>query len=98
MLLQSRYTTFEIPPAIEMLRKHFFCSRIYFCFVHQLIFAVLLHSVGGQILLHIRGRVDDLSFSRYLSPFCFLFIKFYCTFSISYKILTQIMFIIIIVL
>ena len=35
----------------------------------------------------IRGRVDDLSFLEYLSPFCFLLIEFHCTFSISYKIL-----------
>ena len=34
-----------------------------------------------------RGRVDDLSFFEYLSPFCFLSIKFHCTFSFSYKIL-----------
>ena len=33
------------------------------------------------------GRVDDLSFFEYLSPFCFLSIEFHCTFSISYKIL-----------
>ena len=33
-----------------------------------------------------RGRVDDLSFFGYLSPFCFLLIEFHCTFSISYKI------------
>ena len=32
------------------------------------------------------GRVDDLSFLEYLSPF-FLSIEFHCTFSISYKIL-----------
>ena len=31
-----------------------------------------------------RGRVDDLSFFEYLSPFCFLLIEFHCTFSISY--------------
>ena len=34
-----------------------------------------------------RGRVDDLSFFDYLSPFCFLLIEFQCSFSISYKIL-----------
>ena len=34
-----------------------------------------------------RGKVDDLSFFEYLSPFCFLSIEFHCTFSISYKIL-----------
>ena len=33
------------------------------------------------------GRVDDLSFFEYLSPFCFLSTEFHCTFSISYKIL-----------
>ena len=33
------------------------------------------------------GRVDDLSFFDYLSPFCFLLIEFHGTFSISYKIL-----------
>ena len=37
--------------------------------------------------LGLRGRVDDLSFFEYLSPFCFLSIEFHCTFSISYKIL-----------
>ena len=35
-----------------------------------------------------RGRVDDLSFFEYLSPFCFLLIEFHCTFFISYKILS----------
>ena len=34
-----------------------------------------------------RGRVDELTFFQYLSPFCFLSIEFHCTFSISYKIL-----------
>ena len=34
-----------------------------------------------------RGRVDDLSFFEYLSPFCFLSIEFHYTFSILYKIL-----------
>ena len=29
-----------------------------------------------------RGRVDDLSFFDYLSPFCSLSIEFHCTFSI----------------
>ena len=35
----------------------------------------------------IPGRVDDLPFFEYLSPFCFLSIELHCTFSISYKIL-----------
>ena len=30
-----------------------------------------------------RGRVDDLSFFDYLSPFCFLLIEFHSSFSIS---------------
>ena len=34
-----------------------------------------------------RGRVDDLSFFEYLSPFCVVSIEYHCTFSISYKIL-----------
>ena len=34
-----------------------------------------------------RGRVDDLSFFNYLSPFYFLLVEFQCTFSISCKIL-----------
>ena len=34
-----------------------------------------------------RGRVYDLSFFEYLSPFCFLSIEFRCTFSISHKLL-----------
>ena len=34
-----------------------------------------------------RGRVDDLSFFEYLSPFCFLSIEFHPTFFTSYKIL-----------
>ena len=45
-----------------------------------------LHS-GGSLAWHHRGRVDDLSFFEYLSPFCFLSIELHCTFSISYKIL-----------
>ena len=31
--------------------------------------------------------MDDLSFFENLSPFCFLWIEFHCTFSIFYKIL-----------
>ena len=31
-----------------------------------------------------RGRMDDLSFFEYLSPFCFLLIKFHYTFSIFF--------------
>ena len=41
----------------------------------------------NYILLIVRGREDDLSFFKYLSPFCFLSIEFHSTFSISYKIL-----------
>ena len=37
--------------------------------------------------LVVRGRVDNLSFFDYLSPFCLLSIEFHSTFSISYKIL-----------
>ena len=33
----------------------------------------------------LQGRVDDLSFFEYLSPFYFSLIEFHCTFSISYK-------------
>ena len=40
--------------------------------------------------------MDDLSFFDYLSPFCFLLIEFHCSFSISYKILPDYMFIIIV--
>ena len=36
-----------------------------------------------------RGRVDDFSFFDCSSPFCFLLIKFHCTFSMFYKILTN---------
>ena len=43
--------------------------------------------VYSQVYFISSGRVDDLSFFEYLSPFCFLLIEFYCTFSISYKIL-----------
>ena len=43
--------------------------------------------MSSQITITERGRVDDLSFSEYLSPFYFLSIEFHCTFSISYKIL-----------
>ena len=38
-----------------------------------------------SMLLKIRGRVDDLSFFDYLSPFYFLLIEFHCTFFISCK-------------
>ena len=41
----------------------------------------------------LRGRVDDLSFFDYLSPFCFLLIEFYCTFPFLRQ-FYQIMFII----
>ena len=37
----------------------------------------------------LRGRVDYFSFFDCSSPFCFLIIEFHCTFSISYKILTN---------
>ena len=47
------------------------------------------------IILH-RGRVDDSSFFEYLRPFCFLLVEFHCSFSISYKILPDYVFIIII--
>ena len=40
----------------------------------------------GHLDKHEQGRMDDLSFFEYLSPFFFL-IEFHCTFSISYKIL-----------
>ena len=43
-------------------------------------------SVLGHLLFILRGKVDDLSFLEYLSPFCFLSIEFHGTFSISYKI------------
>ena len=33
------------------------------------------------------GRVNDLWFFDYLSPFCFLLIEFHCTFVLSYKML-----------
>ena len=39
------------------------------------------------VFVMFRGRVDELSFFDYLSRFCFLLIKFHCTFFISYKIL-----------
>ena len=48
---------------------------------------------GGQVpppappWLRPWGRVDDLSFLKNLSSFCFLSIEFHCTFPISYKIL-----------
>ena len=45
------------------------------------------NEIVDSFTLTIRGRVDDLSFFEYLSPFCFLSIEFHCTFSISYKIL-----------
>ena len=64
---------------------------MYFSF---LLYAVSLCNVLptiGQYSIDIstkfRGRVDDLSFFEYLSPFCFLSIEFYSTFSIFYKLL-----------
>ena len=42
---------------------------------------------GSFFNIIVRGRVDDLSFFEYLSPFCFLSIEFHSAFSISYKIL-----------
>ena len=45
-------------------------------------------------LRQLLGRMDDLPFFDYLSPFIFLLIEFCCIFSISYKIL-PILFIII---
>ena len=49
----------------------------------------ILFNVSSPLVVssNYRGRVDDLSFFDYLSPFCFLLIEFHCSFSISYKIL-----------
>ena len=53
--------------------------------------ASVARSIPAEVALiytiHGRGRVDDLSFLEYLTPFCFLSIEFHSTFSISYKIL-----------
>ena len=38
----------------------------------------------GVLIAAARGRVDDLPFFEYLSPFCFLSIEFHCTISISF--------------
>ena len=43
----------------------------------------------GILLQHTkpRGRVNDLSFFDYSSPFCFLLIEFHCIFSLSCKVI-----------
>ena len=48
-----------------------------------------------RIVILSRGRVDDLSFFDYLSPFCLLLIEFHCIFSYLIK-YCNILFIIII--
>ena len=58
-------------------------SRINEVRLQNLYLALCKHSLYNSG----RGRVDDLSFFEYLSPFCFLSIEIHCTFSISYKIL-----------
>ena len=51
-------------------------------------FATLKVTRARQPLDHnFTGRVDDSPFFDYLSPFCFLLIEFYCSFSIFYKML-----------
>ena len=40
-----------------------------------------------RYVVYSQGRVDDLSFFDYLSPFCFLLIEFHYIFSISCKII-----------
>ena len=63
--------------------------RDIFFFVPALLFFILTPLVlsPSSVSLSYRGRVDDLSFFDYLSPFCFLLIEFHCYFYISYKIL-----------
>ena len=45
-------------------------------------------SVSLSYFILVRGRVDDLKKFYCSSPFCFLLIKFHCTFSISSIVLT----------
>ena len=63
---------------------------MYFSFLRYAVsLCNVLQTIGQystDISTKFRGRVDDLSFFEYLSPF-FLSIEFYSTFSIAYKIL-----------
>ena len=47
-------------------------------------FIALGSSDPREVNLELWGRVDDLSFFKYLSPFCFLLTEFIVLFSISY--------------
>ena len=51
-----------------------------------LLFPTVQLQVHIRVLIDRRGRVDELLFFEYWSPFCFLIIEFHCTFFISYKI------------
>ena len=60
---------------------------------HFIIITIIMIIINIIIIIkRSRGRVDDLSFFEYLSPFYFLWIEFQCTFSISYKILPYFVF------
>ena len=77
---------------------HFSIVQIHFVFLliqFHWTFSISYYILTNCVYYYGRGRVDDLSFFEYLSPFYFLSIEFHCTFSIPYKIL-HILFIIIV--
>ena len=58
---------------------------MYFNYIFYWVIWQVINYNFAQVIVICRGRVDDLSFFEYLSPFCFLSIELHCSFSISYK-------------
>ena len=66
-----------------------FVNEVVVLKINEQISLIRLYYWNTYFLLTVihQGRVEDLAFFQYLSPFCFLSIEFHCAFSISYKIL-----------
>ena len=62
--------------------KHFF-----FILKKLIVIIIIILVIMRGLIISISGRVDDLSFIDYSSPFCFLLNEFHCIFSISFKII-----------
>ena len=62
---------------IEMVESRLSITMIIIIIITIIIIIIIIYHH-----YYLRGRVDDLSFFEYLSPFCFLSIEFHCIFSI----------------
>ena len=66
-----------------------YCLLCCCCYCMRAVLLLLITAsiyAAGASYTNNRGRVDDLSFFEYFSPFRFLLIEFHRTFSTSYKI------------